>query len=79
MESAAWLHDIYVDEAYRGSNAGKLLLKAAIQAAKEFNASKLMLTVAIQNEKAQKIFERTGFKTTMYEMMLDLTEQKNND
>jgi GNAT superfamily N-acetyltransferase len=78
LENAVWLHDLYVDEAYRGSSAGKLLLKAAIQAAKEFKASKLMLTVAAQNEKARQIFERAGFRTTMYEMMLDLTEQNND-
>jgi ribosomal protein S18 acetylase RimI-like enzyme len=79
LESAAWLHDIYVDEEFRGSHAGKSLLEAATQAAKDFGASKLMLSVAVQNELARKVFENAGFKTTMLEMMLDLTERENND
>lgn len=73
IESAAWLHDIYVTEAARGFEVGKKLLEAAVIAAKEFGASKLMLSVAVQNEKARRIFERAGYRTTMFEMMLDLT------
>jgi len=39
-----------------------------------------MLSVAAQNEIAQTFFEHAGFKTTMVEMMLDLTEnEENND
>jgi hypothetical protein len=38
-----------------------------------------MLSVAAQNELARNFFEHRGFKTTMVEMMLDLTEEENND
>ena len=79
LESAAWLHDIYVDEAARGYNAGKLLIEAAVEVAKEFGAEKLMLMAASQNEHAGEFFERNGFKTTMVEMMLDMTKEKGND
>jgi GNAT superfamily N-acetyltransferase len=79
LESAAWLHDIYVDESARGHNAGKVLIEAAIQAAREFGANKLMLLAAAQNENAIAFFKRGDFKTTMVEMMLDLTGQKHND
>ena len=71
-ESAVRLHDIYVDETARGQEAGKSLLDAANETAKEFKASKLILSVAVQNENARRIFERAGYKTTMLEMMLDL-------
>ena len=74
LKSAALLHDLYVDESARGSEAGKLLIDAAKDAAKEFGASKLMLNVAAKNEHAQSFFERAGFETTMFEMKLDLTE-----
>ena len=79
LESAAWLHDIYVEDAARQSNAGRSLIEAAARTAKELGASKLMLTVAVQNEIARRFFEHAGFRTTMLEMMLDLTEQKDND
>lgn len=79
LENAAWLHDLYIDEAARGQNAGKSLIKAAVETAKELGADKLLLSVAAQNQIAQKTFERAGFRTTMVEMFLDLTETENND
>lgn len=74
LETAAWLHDIYISEAARGKNAGKLLIERSIEAAKELGADKLMLSVAAKNEFAKEFFERNGFKETMVEMMLDLTK-----
>lgn len=74
LSNAAWIHDLYVDEIARGAGVGKLLLDAAIKAARSFGADKVMLSVAAQNESAQKLFAQLGFQTTMREMMLDLSE-----
>ncbi|HVE59066.1 MAG TPA: GNAT family N-acetyltransferase [Pyrinomonadaceae bacterium] len=79
LETAAWLHDIFITEAARGENAGKLLIEQSIEAAKELGADKLMLSVAAKNEFARRFFERKGFKETMVEMMLNLTNSKDND
>ena len=76
LENALWLHDIYIDEAARGHNAGKLLLEESVKIAKEFGAKRLMLSTATQNESARKFFEHNGFKITMVEMMFDLTEKQ---
>ncbi len=73
LENAAWLHDIYVDQAARKHDAGKLLIEHSIAAAKELGADKLMLSVAAKNEYAQEFFKRQGFTETMVEMMFDLT------
>jgi GNAT superfamily N-acetyltransferase len=73
LENAAWLHDIYIDEALRGKDAGRRLIEASIISAKELGAEKLMLSAASQNEFARGFFERNGFKTTMVEMMFSLT------
>lgn len=72
LESAAWLHDIYVDEAARGHNVGKKLIEASAQAAKELGADKLMLLAAADNRFAQELFRQSGFRETMVEMMLSL-------
>lgn len=73
LVSAAWIHDLYVDETARGRKAGKFLLKEAVETARQLGAEKLMLTAAFQNERALEFFERNGFRTTMVEMMFDLT------
>ena len=70
----AWLHDIFIDEAGRGKGGGKLLLDAAIQAAKSLGSTRLMLHVAPQNKLGQEVFKSAGFELVMHEMMLDLTE-----
>jgi len=72
LESAAWLHDIYVDETARGHNIGKCLIEASAKAAKELGADKLMLLAATENRFAKRLFERAGFHETMVEMMLCL-------
>jgi len=79
IENAAWLHDIYVEDAARRSNAGKLLIENSIKTAKDLGADKLMLSVAAKNTYARQFFERQRFKETMVEMMLDLTDSKDND
>ena len=72
LKNFAWLHDIYVEESARGTGAGKSLMDAAIEVAKEFGADKLVLSVAAKNEHARGFFEHGGFRTTMFEMTLNL-------
>ncbi|HEX8289976.1 MAG TPA: GNAT family N-acetyltransferase [Pyrinomonadaceae bacterium] len=79
LVSAAWMHDLYVEETARGQKAGKLLLEKAVEVAKQLGAEKLMLTAAFQNKRAREFFEHNGFRTTMVEMMFDLTEKECND
>jgi GNAT superfamily N-acetyltransferase len=75
LENAVWLHDLYVDRAARETGAGKLLIEKSAGVARELGADKLMLSVAAKNEFAKGFFERSGFKVTMVEMMLDLTDE----
>lgn len=70
LESAAWLHDIYIDKAARNAGVGKQLVEAAAEAGKKLGATKLMLHVAERNSPGREFFERVGFRTTMLEMMI---------
>lgn len=72
LENAAWLHDLYIDEAARGTGAGMLLVEAAAEAARELGAGKLVLTVAAKNEFAHEFFRHSGFRETMIEMTRNL-------
>ena len=72
--NVAWLHDILVDPALRRRGAGKKLIDAVALEAKRFGATKVLLSVAAENTEAQDFFARSGFRTTMHEMMLVLGE-----
>lgn len=72
LRKGAWLHDIYVSEAFRGRGIANELLKASAEEAKKLGAEKLLLTVAAANSEAQKVFAKAGFRQTMMEMTLDL-------
>lgn len=70
----AWLHDIYVERAARNSGAGRALLEAVKTEAKRSGANKVLLSVSDKNSNAKEFFERNGFRTTMHEMMLQVSE-----
>ena len=74
LENAGWLHDLYVDEAARGTGAGKALIRAVKDAANTFGADKLVLMVAAKNEHARDFFSRAGLRETMVEMTIDLND-----
>lgn len=72
VERGVWLHDIFVEKAFRSTGAGKALMEASIAAAKEMGGNKLLLGTAARNENARKFFESFGFRNTMIEMTLNL-------
>jgi GNAT superfamily N-acetyltransferase len=75
LENGAWLHDLYVDESSRSEGVGKALISAASDEAKRMGAEKLLLSVAAKNSTAQQVFERAGFRRTMVEMTLNLSDR----
>ena len=69
---AGVLHDIVVDPAHRALGVGKLLLDATLDALNALGAPRVVLSTAAQNESAQRMFGRAGFRTTMIEMTREL-------
>ena len=65
---AGELHDVVVDPAHRGKGIGAQLLTAVVDALEEKGAPRVVLSTAFQNEVAQRLFERAGFRRTMIEM-----------
>ena len=65
---AGVLNDVVVDPSYRGRGIGRMLLEAAIDALKARGVPRVVLSTAEQNEAAQHLFERSGFRRTMIEM-----------
>ncbi|KAF1046054.1 MAG: Mycothiol acetyltransferase [Herbaspirillum frisingense] len=56
------LYDLYVDPAARGSGAGRLLLRAAQDFAREQGAARMDLTTARSNARAQSLYESEGWR-----------------
>jgi ribosomal protein S18 acetylase RimI-like enzyme len=65
---AGALYDIVVDPAHRGHGIGRMLLDATLTALEARGAPRVVLSTAEQNETAQRLFARAGFRRTMIEM-----------
>ena len=69
---AGAIYDILVDPAARGRGAGRRLLDAMLRTLAERGAPQVVLFTATQNEAAQRLFARAGFRSTMIEMTREL-------
>ena len=65
---AAVVHDVVVDPGHRGRGVGRLLLGATLSHLKSRGAPSVVLSTAQRNYRAQRLFERMGFRKTMVEM-----------
>jgi ribosomal protein S18 acetylase RimI-like enzyme len=72
LDEHAALHDVYVHEKARGSGVGLALVRATFEALREKGARLLVLHTAVQNESAQRLFRKAGFRESMLEMSCDL-------
>lgn len=68
IDAHAGLHDIYVDETARCHGVGAALLRATIAELAALGAPRVVLMAAAQNEAAQRLFRKEGFRVTMLEM-----------
>jgi len=62
------LHDVYVDDRARGQGLGEKLVREVVRRLTAKGAPRVVLMTALQNEPAQRLFKRLGFRTTMLEM-----------
>lgn len=71
---AGELYDIVVDPAHRGQGVGRMLLDATLNELKLRGVPQIVLSTAEQNEIAQRLFARAGFRPTMIEMTRDVDD-----
>ncbi|MFJ5716860.1 GNAT family N-acetyltransferase [Neobacillus sp. NPDC093127] len=62
MKRSWLLNDLYVKEEVRGQGVGGNLLKEAIHFAASTSAKGVLLETAEDNKKAQRLYEKVGFK-----------------
>ncbi|MEP6495010.1 MAG: GNAT family N-acetyltransferase [bacterium] len=68
------LYDLVVDPVHRGRGIGRLLLDAALRELTVRKAPRVLLSTAEQNDSAQRLFARAGFRPTMIEMTRELDD-----
>jgi ribosomal protein S18 acetylase RimI-like enzyme len=71
-EAAGFIHDIVVDQEGRRRGVASSLMDAAVAWLKERGAPRVILWTAQQNEAAQQLFAKLGFRRTMVEMTREL-------
>lgn len=74
LDACTKLHDILVAARARGRGVGEALLRETFERAREKGAPRVVLLTAAQNESAQRLFKRCGFRTTMLEMTAELPD-----
>jgi ribosomal protein S18 acetylase RimI-like enzyme len=71
-EACGFLHDLVVEARGRRIGIATALVEGAAAWLKERGAPRVILGTAAQNEAAQRLFERLGFRRTMIEMTREL-------
>jgi ribosomal protein S18 acetylase RimI-like enzyme len=71
---AGVVHDVIVDPEHRGRGVGRLLIEAALGFFRSRGVPRVVLSTAEQNEAAQRLFARMGFRRTMIEMTRELDD-----
>jgi ribosomal protein S18 acetylase RimI-like enzyme len=72
LDAYGALHDIYVDAGARRGGVATALLDEVRRRLSDAGAPRILLSTAVQNEAAQRLFERHGFRRTMVEMTEEL-------
>jgi GNAT superfamily N-acetyltransferase len=57
----AWLEDVYVADAARGTGLGRALVEYAMERARERGCGRIQLDVNEANEPAKTLYESLGF------------------
>ena len=71
-DEAGFIHDIVVDEKGRRSGLAAALVQHAVDWCRERGMPRVILWTADQNNAAQQLFTRLGFRRTMVEMTMEL-------
>jgi len=71
-EAAGFIHDVVVAEGGRRHGVASALMEAAVEWLRDRGVPRVMLWTAEQNEGAQRLFAKLGFRRTMIEMTKEL-------
>ena len=74
LDAHGALHDVIVDPGARRHGAAEALVLEVCRRLKALGAPRVVLHTAVQNEAAQRLFAKLGFRKTMIEMTREATD-----
>ena len=77
LKEYGFLHDLWVEEAYRNEGIGRQLVMRAIERFVEIGVPQVRLDTAAANEAARGLFRACGFRVDTMEMLLELPTSLN--
>lgn len=69
LDAHGELHDVWVEEDVRGSGFAEKLVRECVRQLEALGALRVVLNTGWRNERAQRFFEKLGFRPTMLEMI----------
>jgi ribosomal protein S18 acetylase RimI-like enzyme len=79
LDAHGALHDVLVASEARKHGLGERLVRAMCARLEELGAPRVVLHTAVQNQEAQALFARAGFRPTMIEMTRDAAGEAGKD
>jgi ribosomal protein S18 acetylase RimI-like enzyme len=71
LRDYGFVHDLWVDPAYRNEGLGRQLVMLAMERFRDMGLAQVRLDVLVGNDAARGLFESCGFRPTVVEMMLE--------
>lgn len=64
-----WIHDLWVDEAFRNEGVGRQMTMLAVERFAQLGVRQVRLHTALANEPARQLFASCGFRPCVVEML----------
>lgn len=72
LKEYGFVHDLWVEPAYRNEGLARQLVMLAIERFREMGVGQARMDVASRNEPALRLFEACGFRVSTVEMLIEL-------
>src|SRR5688572_10934523 len=72
LKEHGFVHDLWVEPAYRNEGLARQLTMLAIERFREIGVAQVRMDVASGNEPARRLFEACGFRVSTIEMLIEL-------
>ena len=76
LEEYGFVHDLWVEPAYRNEGIGRQIVMLAIERFREIGVAQIRLDTAAPNDMARGLFAKCGFRPSVIEMLLEIPENE---